>query len=141
MWYSKVVALLVVGALVVPLGVKAEETPLRLPVCQNRSDEFYPIEAQMRALQGRVVLDLVINRHGRVTSAEVKNADADAALVEAAKKYWASATCKVSKDWADRGGETMHFSLNVVYLLNDAPEPAPLDPSSQQVVIRAKLRM
>ena len=141
MWYSKVVALLVVGALVVPLGVKAEEAPLRLPRCENRTDDYYPSVAQMSALQGRVLLDLVINRKGRVTSVEVKTADANAALVRAAKEYWAKATCNVSRDWADRGGERMHFLINVVYLLNDAPEPPPLDPSSTQVVIRAQRRM
>lgn len=117
-----------------------DATSLKMPPCDNHRDSYYPDGALARRLQGRVLVDVVINAKGRIISSGVKATDADPVLVAGARWYFSRVTCKVPSDWASRGGEGRHFLLSVTYILNNAVAPEPYKPNDGEVLVRGQVR-
>ena len=93
--------------------------PVKLfPACKNSSrEDFYPFEALRLHIQGRVVVEFLIDQRGKPAQVSVTESPGKA-LSTGALNFVRNLRCKLSDDWS-QGVSNHRFRLGIYYVLVD----------------------
>jgi TonB family protein len=121
--------LAIVGVATVGVCCADEPTPLKLSQCSSTGGgPFYPPSAQVRNIEGEVLIDFVIDSSGAPQSLRVVASDPNRVFDADALRMVGRLRCVVTPDWMSSAASQHRFRVRVYFQISRCVRPSKCHP-------------